>query len=295
MSRLITRAEVESNRDALPAFPRVISDLLATLDDPDVNLKLLVEHVSRDPVLAGRVFARANAAARQAWGKQTIQDLYAAASLIGLRGLREIVIMVSLAGFFADDTARRVAPAFWQHSVATGVCAQQLAIHARLPRDIGLISGLLHDVGQLWLHRFVPQAFASACEEAERQRIGIDAAERKQFGVDHACIGAWLAESWGLPASISLAIKSHHMPDEALHEPMVAVLHVAEVLSNALDLNDGESSRVTYLSSRACETLGLSWETSCNSLFGRIEAVSRHMTAYFQPAEPAQASSARIV
>lgn len=282
MSYRISQVDVVRQRDYLPAFPRVVGELLATLDDPEANLRVMVDHVARDPVLAARVFAQANMAARQAWGKKTVQDLYAATTLIGLRSLREIVCLVSLAGFFSENTARRVAPAFWEHSVATGVCAQQLAVYASVPRDIGLISGLLHDVGQLWLHRCMPDAFAEVCEQAAQGLHAIDTLEQACFGVDHATIGAWLADSWGLPQSITLAINSHHRPDTALHEPLVAVLHVAEVLSNALDLNGGAENRVGYLSARACQRLNIEWDESFNALFGRIDATSRHLALYFR-------------
>lgn len=129
----------------------------------------------------------------------------------------------------------------------------------------------------------MPEEFARVRQIAQQNGMGIDTAERNSLGVDHTTIGAWLTKSWGLPDSISVAIKAHHTPDFALHEPMSAVLHIAEVLSNALDLNDGDTNRVTYVSKNACDLLGLNWDDAAsNTLLARIEAISHHMMGYFQ-------------
>lgn len=277
----ITRDTVLANRDALPVFPRVINEVLATLDDPDANLNLLVSHVGRDPILAARVYSLANAAASRRRCDAKVRDLYTATSLIGLSRLRETTIITSLAGFLRSALPPALSPGFWEHSVATGICSRQIAFHARPSGDIALITGLLHDIGQLWMFRFEPEDFMAAWHVAERREKTIDAAERECFGVDHAEIGAWLAESWGLPAPVCEAIFSHHKPDSTLHEPLVAVVHVAEVLSSALDL--GGSARIDYLSAGACDMLGLRWDESAESLFGRIDAVSHFVATYFRP------------
>lgn len=281
-TRTVTREEVIAQRDALPVFPRVIDDILATLDDPDANVGLLVAHVSRDPVLAAQVFSIANSAASHSRRDGKVRDLYTATSLIGLSRLRQTTIVTSLSGFLRGALPPGLAPGFWEHSAATGVCARQLAQHVHQPGDAALIAGLLHDIGQLWLFRFQPEAFMAAWQAAERREMTIDAAERARFGVDHATIGAWLAESWDLPAPVCAAIRHHHAPDSALNEPLVAVVHVAEVLSNALDLGGG-NPRVSSLSDAACEQLGLRWDESAESLFGRIDAVSHFVATYFRP------------
>lgn len=283
MGLLLTRDMVVERRDSLPPFPRVIEDILTTLDDPEANLNMLVGHIGRDPVLSARILSQANAAAGRTRRDAAVRDLYAATSLIGLARLRQTTIVTSLAGFLRGALPRVLAPGFWEHSAAAGVCAQQVAAYARLPGDAALIAGLLHDVGQLWLCRFEPELFMAARQESVARRSTVDAAERERFGVDHAVIGGWLAESWGLPPALCEAIHRHHAPDRALPDPLVAVVHVAEVLSNALDVSGGEATRVTYVSAKACEQLGLNWDESANALFGRIDAVSHFVASYFKP------------
>jgi HD-like signal output (HDOD) protein len=163
------------------------------------------------------------------------------------------------------------------------VCSEELALHTAAPASASaaLIAGLLHDVGQLWLYRFKADSFSQAWPHALANGIGIEQAERERFGVDHSVIGAWLAEHWTLPANIVTAIRCHHAPEQALGEPLVPVVHVAEVVSNALDLTGREENHVTSISSAACSALGLTWDESARVLFGRMEARSRHANALF--------------
>ena len=280
----VTQEEVLAGRDQLPPLPKVIAEILRTLEDPDANLNMLVTHVGRDPVIAARVFATANVAASYTRHQSKVRDLYTATSLIGLTRLRETVIAASLAGFIDGMTPPSLKPGFWAHSAAAGVAAQQLAIHLHHPPDAALIAGLLHDIGQLWLVHHYPQEFLAAMAEAATRTSTIEAAERARFGVDHARIGGWLTESWGLPKPICDAVRHHHAPDAAATDDLlVPLVHVAEVLSNALDLSGNDTARVAYLSPKSCQRLGLRWDAHADSLFGRIDSIGRFVAAYFRP------------
>jgi len=281
MNRSLSRDDVRRNQHLLPAFPRTIERMLATLDDPEANLNLLVSLIERDPALIARILEQANAVAVRARPDMRICNLFTATSLIGLARVRRTVIATSMAGFLRGTLPPGLAGHYWEHSCAVGVCAQQLAVHCHQPADIALIAGMLHDVGQLWLYRRSPETYMAARDQLHRESCSIEQAERSHFGVDHAVVGAWLAEDWGLARELQQAIRYHHEPDRAPGEALVALTHVAEVLSAALGLN-GDDSRVTTLSPQACATLKLEWGESSHSLFGRIEAVSLLLAGFFR-------------
>lgn len=276
----ITKADVISKSAKLPSFPRIVTEILATLDDPESNLRDLCDYITHDPVIAARVLSQAN---RAAYGsRSTIRDIYTAASLIGMAQIREISLLSSMA-MFVNGTHEYMPDSYWKHSVAVGVSAHELALHISAPifSEMALITGLLHDIGQLWLHRFCPQAFADAIQFAFVESVGIEVAEREQFGVDHAQIGAWLAENWQLPANIVAAIRHHHRPEARLNELLVPVVSVAEVLTNALDIGAPLENRVTTLSRAACTVLGLEIDGTLQPLLGRMEARSTYANNVF--------------
>lgn len=281
MVKPVTRVEVISHSHALPSLPRVVQQILETLEDPDANLNLLVSHIEHDPALTGQILAMANKAGVSRYGNSNINDVFTAISLVGLSRVREVALLNSVLQVFAVATSR---PVFWLHSVAVGVSCVELAhfSRAQVNVDTALIAGLLHDIGQLWLHGYEPSLFAQVRDKARTQGQEITLVEREQFGVDHGEIGVWLAEHWGLSSDIGTAIGHHHTPGSAASKPLTAVVHVAEVLSNALDLTKNLHGSVTTVSAACCATLGLDWGEGSHHLFGRIEARNRQAASMFE-------------
>lgn len=279
----VTRDLVIDKASELPGFPRVISEILATIDDPDANLNVLSQLIKLDPVIAARVLALANSAAAHTHPRAAVRDIYAATSLIGMGRVRQMTLISSCLDYFGKIGPANLGATFWQHSVAVGICGEEVALHIDkpVPASQALIAGLLHDIGQLWLYNFRAGSFRSAWNQALSSNCGIEVAEAERFGVAHPTIGAWLAEYWSLPPAIIKAIRHHHDGDADLDETLVPTIHVAEVLANALDLGERKENRVMRISAAACHSLGLVWDEDVRNLFGRIDARSRHANAFF--------------
>jgi putative nucleotidyltransferase with HDIG domain len=284
----LTRDMVVKGSRSLPSFPSIISEILATLDDPDGNFNLLVQAIGRDPLISARVLSVANTVAMRGTRETEVCDISFATALAGLNRVRHITLISSLSTFVAGVARSNLSTTFWQHSVAVGVCCEELAQHitAPMPPATALVAGLLHDIGQLWLSQYNPQVAEACWREAKNHAKTVDEFERKYFGVDHSTIGAWLAEHWSLPAEVVAAIGGHHQPDAVLATTLAPLVHVAEVLSNGLDLTGRIENRVTYLSGAACQRLGLVWCDDIRTLFGRIEARSSHANAFFSAPAP---------
>ena len=282
MVQPISRQRVLDTRDTLPAFPLVVTQILHTLDDPEGSLNLLTRQVETDAVVAARVISLCNRAGT-AQGRAAVSDVFTALSLVGMAKVREAALTIKLASFMQDFMPADAAALeyYWSHSLACAVCGVEVAhyTHADVSVDASLIACLLHDVGQLWLQRFEPLGLKAAMLAAEQRDVEIDVAEREIFGVDHATIGSWLAQAWGLSDNICQAIACHHAPASGLPEPLVAVVHVAEVLNHALNLSHARLSHVRAISEDCCALLGMDWGDDSRSLFGRIEARSRHAFA----------------
>jgi len=284
MSRApITRDIVIQRSRMMPSFPIVVQEILATLDDPDTNLNILVRYINLDPVITARVLAVANTAAVRGRRDTEISSIFTALSLIGLAKVRSIALISSLGAFIQKAAALALPTSFWEHSVSISICAQELNLHLAQPvnADVALTAGMLHDMGQLWLFALDADATRACWQTSIDSKESIEALEREAFGIDHATIGAWLAEHWKLSPAIVGAIQHHHNPDSALDDPLVPLIHVAEVLGNALDLGHRSQNRVTHISSAACETLELALDDTLLTLFGRIEARSRHANQFF--------------
>lgn len=280
MVQHVSRQLVLDCIDALPAFPKTVQEVLKTVDDPDSSMSVLAHVVGRDPAIAARVLAQANKAATNSRRAQGAEDIYTATSLVGMQQVREIAVLSCMADFLAAISGGMEIDSLWRHSVGVAVCAQELALWVRpdVSIDHALIAGLLHDIGQFWLLIHDPEAYVRCLTEGHSTYADMLAMERQLFGADHAEIGGWLATAWQLPPDIVASVAAHHDPDaHPARGALVPLLHIAEVLSCALELGGGPMSRVTTMSPAACRTLGLVWNDDIRPLFGRIEARSRHV------------------
>lgn len=276
------REAVHSRLDALPAFPRTVQRILQAVDDPDSSMAALSHMVAHDPAIAARVLAVANKAAAGAH-RGSVDDVFTATSLVGMQAVREIALLFSMSGFVQNLAGDWGRGELWRHSVAVGVCAQELSIHAyeEVSVNHAFIAGLLHDIGRFWLLLHNEDASVACWAKARSEGTDICRAEESVFGVNHATLGAWLAQAWQLPPPIVSAIAGHHQPQAAADgHALVDVLHVAEVLSNALELGGNTHAHVTYLSDKACYRLGLAWDDTLQPLLGRIEARAQYMVAF---------------
>ena len=275
----LTEAEIIERSINLPAFPRVVNDLMAGLEDENSTLGALVHYVECDPVITARVVSIANSAALGGRHAGQLRNVNMAVSLIGLSRLKEIVLAVSLADFAKKS---QMSSYFWEHSVAVAVTAQELGRFTHVSAEYALVSGLLHDIGQLWMARFYPLEFQMVRATVNCSERGIIDVEQQYFGMDHCAIGGILARLWALPEPVISAVAHHHDPRQVLDEKLADLIHVAEIFSNALDLTGREDNLVANLSEAACAAIGFDWNQDLNALFGRIEARTEHACRVFR-------------
>lgn len=269
MSAPFTLEQVLARADALPALPDIVARILEMLGDEEANAETLSHYIISDPAVVARLLAAANAGAIGASGR--VDSVRQAIMLLGVGRVREITLATAIIDRF------RVPPPFdahrlWLHSVGVAVCAQEVAAYAGLDADVAYTAGLLHDVGQLLLYVFDPEAYTDALHLKAQRDIDIVDAEREHLGVNHAHVGGELARLWKLPEVVADAIAGHHVSgEEAPENEMADAVHVAEVLAHALDLGGAADSRVPNLSDLSCARMGIEWRRFAEH-FPRIEA-----------------------
>lgn len=101
---------------------------------------------------------------------------------------------------------------FRRHAVAVRSASERVGEQARIDDlDSLAVAALLHDVGRLVLAELygheLTEPFADGESPDERARR-----ERREYGIDHALVGAVLIRRWGLPAPVATAVERHHSP-----------------------------------------------------------------------------------
>ena len=264
-----TMEHVLAQAKTLPALPQIVARILEMLGNEETNAATLSKHIISDPAVVVRLLAAANAGAIGAAGR--VDSVQQAIMLLGVSRVRDITLATAIIYRFTAKppfNARRL----WLHSVGVAICAQEVARIAHIDADVAYTAGLLHDVGQLLLFSVDPDTYARVLTLRAESDGDIVDIERQVLGVDHAHVGGELARLWKLPEAVADAIAAHHVTAESEPEnEMADAVHVAEVMSHALNLGGGEGARVPRLSDLSCARMGVEWHRFAEG-FQLIEA-----------------------
>ncbi|HZI89534.1 MAG TPA: HDOD domain-containing protein, partial [Candidatus Polarisedimenticolia bacterium] len=151
--------------------------------------------------------------------------------VLGPDTIRDLVLGASV--FQTLDPTWRSLTGLWSHSLACGVAARAMADRCRYRLEAGAFAaGMLHDIGKVALRQTYPDRYEAAMALVRDQGQVMIEAERGVLGSDHAEVGGWLAERWGLPGDLVEAIACHHRPEEArLNPELTSLVHIADWLA----------------------------------------------------------------
>jgi putative nucleotidyltransferase with HDIG domain len=226
----------------LPSIPTVVQALIASLGDENADLRSMVARIKQDQSLSARVLRLANSSYYGACHKVgAIDD---AVTLIGLNSLRTLVIASGITSAFTKIDGIN-AKSFWRHSMFTATLARDLGKTAGINGEFAYTAGLMHRIGQL----LIDMAFPSAAREIAYNNHGLTVAElasteRQLLDLDHAQVGAELAQRWNFPAAIRNGLRWYITPlvEEAC--PYAATVHLASQIALGIELGLPEGTIV---------------------------------------------------
>lgn len=265
----LSAAEVLAKVRELPPLPQALRALQQSLGDESAGAGRLARGLALDPALATKTLRLANSSI---YGlSRQVHSLADAVAVLGVHNLRTMATAVGVvASFSALQCPGFEFRAFWRHSIGVAICARSLARQQSLDEDTAFTLGLMHDVGRLALAASFPAEMAHALEhQRATDALPLDA-ERAVLGIDHAAVGAMLADHWRFAPALGLAIAGHHEPPRSPHACLSDVLHVADNIAHALDLSGLEHDSVPPLSMAAWLRLNLD-DARCRAVFGEAE------------------------
>ena len=235
--------------DSFPTLPLTLVRLFEAVERGEGSTGEVAQIVEADPALTAKVLKVINS---PFYGLRfKISTLSHAIAMLGLSALKSLAAGIS--PFAHGDEAEGALDKclYWQHSLAVAAAARAIArqIEYDLPEE-AWIGGLLHDYGKVVLDLYAPDAFASCVAAHETQGGSIVELERKFLGIDHAQVGALVAEKWNLPKILKDAIQFHHEPEERMksfprkHRELVSIVSAADRLCWAYGLGSSGSGRM---------------------------------------------------
>jgi HD-like signal output (HDOD) protein len=205
--RLI-QERLEGNLQELPVFHTVAVKLQQLLSTRSFEIDDIIELISEDQSLSGRVLKVANSSYYAGLTKiATIKD-----AIIRL-GAQEIANMAMLASQFEfydspNETLNRMMKGLWGHALACGVGAKWLTRKAGYPgmASEAFMGGLMHDIGSLALLKVLDDILKSN----ETTVHFSDQLINEIIEAMHEEVGYNLMKAWNFPDFYCDIALSHH-------------------------------------------------------------------------------------
>lgn len=271
--------------------PEVYQRISHVLHDPASTVDDAAEAIRHDPSLAAKLlrlvnspfYARTMRAVRGRFPAK-VDSLSRAVLVVGARQLSTLALGVSVLPLFQDIPSSWVnMRLFWEHCVGCAVAAQAIAGACRVVNpETAFVAGLMHDIGRIILFKQAPRHMGAAMRRAMADREPLAPAEARVLGFDHAALGGLLLAKWQFPANLEHMVRDHHDPDAAGDETAgAAVVHVADVVANAMAWGSGGVRQVPPLCESAWAGLGLSAETLAGLVPGMEASLELTMRNFF--------------
>lgn len=225
----------------LPSLPGTITRVREMLDDPECSLHQVGEVISTDPGIAIKALRLVNSA--QYGTRNPVTSVEQAVALLGVKVVRNLVLSAAIFDQLQSGTNE-----FIRHSICCGLAMEMLAGASpgvALDPDEAFVYGVIHDIGMVIFHEFMPTQHQNARQLAVAKNIPLFLAEQDVLGVDHAALGGRLARHWRLPQQIVEAVAGHHDIHRAsdANKPLAALLSTADYLVNASGITAHDAPR----------------------------------------------------
>lgn len=217
-------------RFELPPFPTTASQLVAELNNSDVQVPRVTQLIECEPTIGSRVLSLANS---PIYGtSRPISTISHAIVILGFRSVTQLALTVATGSVFSDDASpcAEARQKTYSQSLAVATVARLIASKTQaVNADEAFLSGVMHDVGKLILFDSAGATYSQMI--ADHPTGDTTAAEHEQFGTTHPELGHRCGKKWGLPHSINQAISNHHLPLCEVSDPLSETLITADYLA----------------------------------------------------------------
>lgn len=220
--------------ECLPSLPRLYRELRDALEDEGIDAKRIGDILQVDIGMTAKILRVVNSAL---FGlRRAVATPQEAVSFLGVDTIKALVLTHGVFDQTGTLGCRMVTlEDVWNHTLNVAKGARAIAAMEGLGREEALeafTGGMLHDVGILVLAKNFPHRYDRVVLRAEAERVAVVVAEKREFGVTHAEVGAYLLGLWGLSSGILEAVSLHHHPSVLRTRRMTPLMaiHAADYL-----------------------------------------------------------------
>lgn len=246
--------------------------------NPNSSLAELLDVIKYDQGMTANLLRICNSAY---FGlKNKIVSIKQAVAYLGLNKVASLVVL----GHSADNFKKAQVGydlnegELWRYSVSSALIAEDLAETKRL-ENISLIftSALLKDIGKVILSAYVKDSFEDINKAVQDRGLTFVDAEKEVIGIDHAELGARVAEKWNFNPAMVDIIRNHHDPDKAPPDDIsIPIVYLADSICMMIGIGVGSDGLAYRYHQDIVDRLNFSdtdLQKTIASFWGKIQAV----------------------
>jgi putative nucleotidyltransferase with HDIG domain len=186
------------------------------VSNPDSSLNEIVNVIKYDQGMTANLLKTCNSAY---FGlRKEIVSVKQAVTYLGIEKVACLIMMGNHSGNFIEDHSGYDLNEgeLWRYSVSSALIAQDLAEKRNLTNISCLFtSALLKDIGKVILNTYMKDASDDIKAMVLDKGLTFIEAEKEIFGIDHAELGAKVAEKWNFDSTMVDIIRNHHNPERS--------------------------------------------------------------------------------
>jgi len=259
--------EIAQNIESLPQFPENILHIQRLINDPSSDMPSIAKQISIDPGLTGDLLKIVNSA--QYMLSKKVDNISEAVKMIGIKGIKNLLYSYGTQKVLGDDTADK--KKLWEHSYKTAFYAYNIfknfKNNSNLLDDV-YVGGMLHDMGKIIFSNVHPELMDKIKGFCNDKSLPVSTFENLSAGMNHAELGALIAEKWNFPDKLVVAIRYHHDPESAPKDckDLIDTVYLANMFC------EYENNNVTYdqFDPIPLENFGLKTQKQVDALLDRL-------------------------
>jgi putative nucleotidyltransferase with HDIG domain len=200
-----------------------------------------------------------------------VNNIAEAVKLAGIQGIKNLLYSYGTQKILGEESADK--KALWDHSYKTAFYAFNLIENFQKdPKilDDVYVGGILHDMGKIIFAEVHPDLMKHIREFCDKKSLPLATFESLAAGMDHAEIGALVAEKWNFSTALINAIRYHHDPGAAPAEYQILVDTV--YLANMFCEYENSNISFDQFDSAVLGRFGISTKNQIDSLLARFSA-----------------------
>ncbi|MBN2693416.1 HDOD domain-containing protein [bacterium] len=266
---------IDSEKIELPILPIIATKIIALSYNTKADFNDYQQIIQNDPVIALKVLKLANSPYYK--GLKDVTDLSVAISRIGIDGLRELVLAISIKSkIFQHAHYKDAISNIWRHSLLSSLIASKLGYFLNISPTEAYTTALLHDVGQIVVYHSIQEyrKFYKMVEWPDPFFVS------KISTSIHMKLSAFILNSWNFSMQQIDSVRVHHIPPTPVSSNLQKNIFLSTQIASTLLKNSFQEDNTNILNFLEKYKLSVK-ESEFNKILLRIKNEFESIEAIF--------------